>query len=94
MGELLDTCEEEPFFDECDEIIEEILFAEVGVCRICMFFDKEVGELWEVLSISISWMIETLGGYNLFGKFSWTEVRVVCIVRHIICSILLQEGDR
>ena len=94
MGELLNTCEEEPLFDECDEIVEDMLFAEVGVCRICMFFDREVGEFWEALSISFSWMSETLDESGLFGKVRWTGGRGVCIGRHIMGSILLQEGDR
>ena len=69
LGELLDTCEEELLFDECDEIFEEILFAEVAFCRICMFVDEEVDELWEVLSIAISWISEIFCGSDLFGKF-------------------------
>ena len=81
-------------FDECDGIVEEMLFAEVGVCRICIFFDEEFGELWEVLSISISWMSETLGGSNLFAKVRWTGVRGVCIGKHIMGSISLQKGDQ
>ena len=38
----MDTCEEEPFFDKCDEIVEGMLFAEVGVCRIGMFSMKKL----------------------------------------------------
>ena len=40
----MDTFEEELFFDECDEIFEEMLFAEVVFCRMCMFVDEEAGE--------------------------------------------------
>ena len=69
MGEYFDTCEEEPCFDECDEIFEVMIFSEVVVCRICIFFDEEGGDLWEVLSISIYGMNETLGGSDLFWKF-------------------------
>ena len=94
LGELLDTCEEEPFFEECDEIVEDMLFDEVGICRIFMFFDEEVGEFWEDLFISISWMSETLRGSAFFGKVIWTGGREVCIGRHIMGSILLQEDDR
>ena len=32
-------------FDECGEIFEEMLFAEVVFCRISMFVDEEVDEL-------------------------------------------------
>ena len=94
IGRIVGYLWKRAIFDECDEIVEEMLFAEVGVCRICIFFDGEFGELWEVSSISISWMSETLGGSNLFGKVRWTEVRRICIGKHIMGSILLQKGDR
>ena len=45
-------------FDECGEIFEEMLFAEVVFCRISMFVDEEVDELWEFVSIGVSWMSE------------------------------------
>ena len=74
LGELLDTCDEEPFFDECDEIFEEMLFAEVVFCRMCMFVDEEVGEWWEVVSIGIFWVSDFFCESDLFEKIDYLEL--------------------
>ena len=89
LWDLLDTCEEEQFFDNYDERFEEILFAQVVFCRICMFVDEEVGELGEVVDIGISWISEKFWGSDLFGKIKLSGVGGECIGRHIMGIVLL-----
>ena len=90
LGELLDTFEEELFFGECDEIFEEMLFAEVVFCRMCMFVDEEAGEWWEVVSIGIFWMSDFFLWIWLIWKNRLSGVGGECIGRHIMGIILLQ----
>ena len=63
VGDLFDTVQVTMLVEECDKILEEILFVDKLFCRIFRFGDRGVGILCEVESVSMSCGDDTLCWY-------------------------------